>query len=219
MNEYMRTKVAEMSNWELEELLELVKDKLGINDIDDSKSASRADKLRELSKLTRVFNPEKIVVEDNRGKIVIGKNYQSSFLSLDLIDDFEEVYEIMHLKAYIPGGGRSLLNEFVKEDKCIVLKAEPLFDTEEEYLACTDLEERIAKLSRFYESAGFIDINSFVGYENAVAFMYKNECTMRWLEKNVIGAFEASSFVIRLHAKGDIELGNVVNNIFKEREV
>ena len=60
-------------------------------------------------------------------------------------------------------------------DKLIILKAEPMFNTREEWEACEDLDDRIDRLVRFYENRGFTSINDLVGYEYAVAMCYKNE--------------------------------------------
>lgn len=60
-------------------------------------------------------------------------------------------------------------------DKLIVLKAEPMFATQEEWCACIDLKDRIANLVKFYENRGFVSINDLVCYENAVAMCYKND--------------------------------------------
>lgn len=89
------------------------------------------------------------------------------------------VLEILSLEAKdkCKGHATKVLSNIVNNntDKLIILKAEPMFTTQEEYDACLDLEDRIIKLVNFYENRGFTSINDLVGYENSVAMCYKNE--------------------------------------------
>ena len=89
------------------------------------------------------------------------------------------VLEILSLesKDKCKGHATKVLSNIINNntDKLIILKAEPMFTTREEYDACLDLEDRIIKLVNFYENRGFTSINDLVGYEYAVAMCYKNE--------------------------------------------
>lgn len=76
------------------------------------------------------------------------------------------------------GRGTFMLNSVIekyKDNSIIVLKAEPIFETEEEYHACTTKDEQISKLVHFYERRGFVNINSFIGYEFGVSMIYNND--------------------------------------------
>jgi len=89
------------------------------------------------------------------------------------------VLEILSLesKDKCNGHATKVLSNIINNntDKLIILKAEPMFNTREEWEACEDLDDRIDRLVRFYENRGFTSINDLVGYENAVAMCYKNE--------------------------------------------
>jgi hypothetical protein len=102
-----------------------------------------------------------------------------SFLSTDVLAYGKDTLEIVSLKSTKKnqGYGKELLNEICEKykDKVIVLKAEPLFSSEKEYNTCTDFEERIDKLQKYYESNGFASINDLVGYECAVAMIYTKD--------------------------------------------
>jgi len=80
-------------------------------------------------------------------------------------------------KESCKGHATKLLSDIVNNntDKLIILKAEPMFNTREEWEACEDLDDRIDRLVRFYENRGFTSINDLVGYEYAEAMCYKNE--------------------------------------------
>ena len=75
------------------------------------------------------------------------------------------------------GEASMLLNSVVDmfPSYIILVKAEPMFETEEEYKACGDLDERINSLVQFYTNRGFIDINHHIGYQCGVAMCYINE--------------------------------------------
>lgn len=105
--------------------------------------------------------------------------YSNSFAAQDVKSITKHpVLEIIVIrsKESCKGHATKLLSDIVNRntDKLIILSARPMFDTEE-YEACLDLKERIAKLIKFYENRGFTSINDLVGYEHAVAMCYKNE--------------------------------------------
>ena len=89
------------------------------------------------------------------------------------------ILEILSLKSEDKCNGHAtkVLFDIIHSnaDKLIILKAEPMFATQEEWCACIDLKDRIANLVKFYENRGFISINDLVGYESAEAMCYKNE--------------------------------------------
>ena len=120
---------------------------------------------------------ELIKYESCEARVTLGSN---SFAAQDVRSLMEvPVLEILSIQSKESGKGHAtkVLNEIVNNntDKLIILKAEPMFDTEEEWRACKDLDDRIEKLVRFYENRGFTSINDLVCYEYSVAMCYKNE--------------------------------------------
>ena len=120
---------------------------------------------------------ELIKYESCEAKVTLDSN---SFAAQDVKSITKHpVLEILSIqsKESCKGHATKTLDKIVNNntDKLIILKAEPMFDTEEEWKACKDLDDRIAKLVRFYENRGFTNINDLVGYEYAVAMCYKNE--------------------------------------------
>lgn len=108
-------------------------------------------------------------------------NKRKSFI-IDDVSYFTEdkIIEIISIKSTIKGSGRNLLNYFCEFfcDYAIVLKAEPMYDTFDEYLSACEsgkLNTSITKLSKYYESCGFIDINFYVGYEHSIGFLFNNK--------------------------------------------
>ena len=120
---------------------------------------------------------ELIQYESCEAKVTLDSN---SFAAQDVKSITKHpVLEILSLqsKDSCKGHATKTLHKIVNNntDKLIILKAEPMFNTEEEWSACKDLDDRIEKLVRFYENRGFTSINDLVGYEYAVAMCYKNE--------------------------------------------
>ena len=77
------------------------------------------------------------------------------------------------------GLGSLLINECIQDNKddIIVLKAEPIFKTEEEYknaLNSGEFHKKLSKLCNFYEKNNFVNINDYLDYELAIAFIYNN---------------------------------------------
>lgn len=120
---------------------------------------------------------ELIKYESCEAKVTLDSN---SFAARDVKSITKHpVLEVLSLKSEDKCNGHAtkVLSNIVNNntDKLIILKAEPMFDTKEEWEACEDLDDRIEKLVRFYENRGFTSINDLVGYEYAVAMCYKNE--------------------------------------------
>ena len=120
---------------------------------------------------------ELIQYESCEAKVTLDSN---SFAAQDVKSITKHpVLEILSIKSEDKCNGHAtkVLSNIINSntDKLIILKAEPMFDTEEEWIACEDLDDRIAKLVNFYENRGFTSINDLVGYEYAVAMCYKNE--------------------------------------------
>ena len=120
---------------------------------------------------------ELIQYESCEAKVTLDSN---SFAAQDVKSITKyPVLEILSIKSEDKCNGHAtkVLSNIINNntDKLIILKAEPMFNTEEEWSACKDLDDRIEKLVRFYENRGFTSINDLVGYEYAVAMCYKNE--------------------------------------------
>jgi hypothetical protein len=102
-----------------------------------------------------------------------------SFISRDMLAFSDNVLEIDYVLAKTPGqlhGTNAIKDLCLKNPtSIIVLKAEPVFDTHEEYMGCKDLRKRITRLKKFYKKLGFADINFFVDYECACGMLYLNE--------------------------------------------
>ena len=95
-----------------------------------------------------------------------------------------EVIEIITLKSSVKGSGRELLKLFCNShnESVIVLKAEPMYDTEEKYVEARvfgKFDKSLEKLNEYYKSNGFIDINSYAGYNSACSLIYGNEMGIR----------------------------------------
>ena len=90
-----------------------------------------------------------------------------------------QIIEIVSLTSTTKGDGKALLLDFCNQYDCpVVLKAEPMYKTAEEYekaVKAGGFEESLAKLIAYYEHCHFISINFYVGYENGEAFIFENE--------------------------------------------
>lgn len=89
-----------------------------------------------------------------------------------------KIIEIISLRSNNEkqGDATRLLADIVEEfkDYAILLKAEPMFDTVEEYDACLNRTERLDRLIKFYGKRGFASINNIVGYSCGEAMCFKN---------------------------------------------
>lgn len=89
------------------------------------------------------------------------------------------IIEIISLKSCCKNKGHAtkLLNMIANEydDYIIVLKAEPMFDTIEDYNNCTNFLELLYNLEKFYKNRGFYSINDYIGYSNSIAMCLDNK--------------------------------------------
>jgi len=123
--------------------------------------------LRKDASLTYITDGRSFILRDIVG--VIAKNNINA-----------TAIEIITLKSSVKGAGRELLKSFcdTHAESAIVLKAEQMYDTQEEYeQACVsgEFDKSLEKLVQYYKSNGFIDINNYVGYNSACAFIFGNE--------------------------------------------
>lgn len=99
-----------------------------------------------------------------------------------------DIVHITLVRSHQKGCGRKVLdilcNRYV--DNPILLRAEPLYESLEEYnnaKSSGEFQKSLEKLADYYKSCGFIDINDFVGYESGIAFIYGNSCGKEIAEK------------------------------------
>ena len=122
-------------------------------------------------------------------KCVVVDSVRPSFIVQDVRNFTEhKIIEILSLKSSIKGSGKELLLAFCSlfEEYPIVIKAEPMYETEELYFSSKEFGEfdiSVKKLSEYYISCGFMDINDYVGYTSGRAFIYGNKIGKLIVEK------------------------------------
>ena len=120
--------------------------------------------------------------------VVVDEQYRS-FIVQDVRGYTDhKIIEIISLKSSVKGSGRELLTAFCElfDEYPIVIKAEPMYKTQELYNdSCVsgEFDISVRKLSEYYTSCGFIDINFCVGYESGRAFIYGNKIGKNIVEK------------------------------------
>lgn len=106
----------------------------------------------------------------------------------------EPIVEILYLKS--ANTNKNHATELLKiitdryKNYLIILRAEPMFETRDEWAACNDLIVKLNKLKEFYLKRNFVSINDFVRYESAEAMCYNNDVYLKLRQK--IDAFKIS---------------------------
>jgi hypothetical protein len=113
---------------------------------------------------------------------------ESSYLSNDIRDLIQryhlngnqEIIEVVELKSHGHHEGAKLLQSLIDNypHSVIVLKAEPMFHDSSHYIQSLQngsFDKRLTFLRGYYEREGFININHYIDYDHACAFIYDND--------------------------------------------
>ena len=144
------------------------------------------------------MEPGMMIIKERKEKKMIILTYKSATAKLTFegtsfmwqdIDGLvsNPIVEILSLKSeeQNKNHGTGLLKIITDKynNHLIILKAEPMFKTEEEWAACLDLDARLEKLKEFYIKRNFKSINDFVGYELGEAMCYNNNAYLKLRQK------------------------------------